>query len=37
MIFENLIKTNLRTQTYGRVIEYYQIIDSTNKEAKASN
>tara|TARA_B100000575_G_C23024814_1_gene590179 strand:- start:99 stop:857 length:759 start_codon:yes stop_codon:yes gene_type:complete len=35
MIFENLIKTNLRTQTYGRVIEYYQMIDSTNKEAKA--
>ena len=35
MIFENLIKTNLRTQTYGRIIEYYQIIDSTNKEAKA--
>ena len=35
MIFENLIKTNLRTQTYGRIIEYYQIIGSTNKEAKA--
>ena len=35
MIFENLIKTNLRTQTYGRVVEYYQIINSTNEEAKA--
>ena len=35
MIFENLIQTNLRTKYLGKFIEYYQIIDSTNKEAKS--
>lgn len=33
MIFTNLIQTNLRTITYGREIEYYQRINSTNLEA----
>jgi len=33
MIFTNLIKTNLRTKTFGRRIEYYQRLESTNKEA----
>ncbi|MBI88764.1 MAG: biotin--[acetyl-CoA-carboxylase] ligase [Candidatus Marinimicrobia bacterium] len=44
MIFTNLIKTNLRTTQFGKDIEYYQRIDSTNSEAwelikenKASN
>ena len=35
MIFENLIQTNLRTKYLGKFIEYYKIIDSTNKEAKS--
>ena len=33
MIFTNLIETNLRTKKLGKQIEYYQRIDSTNKEA----
>ena len=33
MIFTNLIKTNLRTKIFGQNIEYYQRLDSTNKEA----
>lgn len=33
MIFTNLIQTNLRTKTFGKRIEYYQRIGSTNKEA----
>ena len=33
MIFTNLIETNLRTKELGQQIEYYQRIDSTNKEA----
>ena len=33
MIFTNLIETNLRTKELGKQIEYYQRIDSTNKEA----
>jgi len=33
MIFKNLIQANLRTEYLGKNIEYYQIIDSTNKEA----
>lgn len=33
MIFTNLIQTNLRTITYGKEIEYYQRINSTNLEA----
>ncbi len=33
MIFTNLIKTNLRTKELGRQIEYYQRLESTNKEA----
>ena len=33
MIFTNLIETNLRTKQLGKQIEYYQRIDSTNKEA----
>ena len=35
MIFKNLIQANLRTEYLGKDIEYYQIIDSTNKEAKS--
>ena len=35
MIFKNLIQANLRTEHLGKDIEYYQIIDSTNKEAKS--
>ena len=33
MIFTNLIETNLRTKIFGQNIEYYQRLDSTNKEA----
>ena len=33
MIFTNLIETNLRTKELGKQIEYYQRIESTNKEA----
>ena len=33
MIFTNLIKTNLRTKQFGRDIEYYQRLGSTNDEA----
>ncbi|MBT3180117.1 MAG: biotin--[acetyl-CoA-carboxylase] ligase [Candidatus Marinimicrobia bacterium] len=33
MIFTNLIKTNLRTKEFGKEIEYYQRLDSTNNEA----
>ena len=33
MIFRNLIETNLRTKIFGQNIEYYQRLDSTNKEA----
>ena len=33
MIFTNLIETNLRTKELGKKIEYYQRLDSTNKEA----
>ena len=33
MIFTNLIKTNLRTKQFGRDIEYYQRLKSTNDEA----
>jgi len=33
MIFTNLIKTNLRTKQFGRDIEYYQRLESTNDEA----
>ncbi len=33
MIFKNLIQANLKTEYLGKNIEYYQIIDSTNKEA----
>ncbi|HIF82999.1 MAG TPA: biotin--[acetyl-CoA-carboxylase] ligase [Candidatus Marinimicrobia bacterium] len=33
MIFTNLIKTNLRTKQFGRDIEYYQRLESTNVEA----
>ena len=35
MIFKNLIQANLKTEYLGKIIEYYQIIDSTNKESKA--
>ena len=35
MIFKSLIQANLRTEYLGKDIEYYQIIDSTNKEAKS--
>ena len=35
MIFKNLIQANLKTEYLGKDIEYYQIIDSTNKEAKS--
>jgi BirA family biotin operon repressor/biotin-[acetyl-CoA-carboxylase] ligase len=33
MIFSNLIQTNLRTQTFGKQIEYYNRLESTNEEA----
>ena len=33
MIFTNLIQTNLRTETLGKKIEYYQSLNSTNDEA----
>ena len=33
MIFTNLIYTNLRTNTLGKNIEYYQKLESTNAEA----
>lgn len=33
MIFTNLIQTNLRTKVFGKKIEYYQRIGSTNEEA----
>ena len=33
MIFTNLIQTNLRTKIFGKEIEYYQRLGSTNKEA----
>ena len=33
MIFTNLVQANLRTQTLGKVIEYYSQLDSTNEEA----
>jgi BirA family biotin operon repressor/biotin-[acetyl-CoA-carboxylase] ligase len=33
MIFTNLIQTNLRTKIFGKNIEYYQKIGSTNEEA----
>tara|TARA_S200000501_G_scaffold8750_1_gene7873 strand:- start:95941 stop:96702 length:762 start_codon:yes stop_codon:yes gene_type:complete len=33
MIFSNLIQTNLRTESLGRKIEYYQYLNSTNDEA----
>ena len=33
MIFTNLIQTNLRTKLFGKEIEYYQRLGSTNEEA----
>lgn len=33
MIFTNLIQTNLRTKQFGKEIEYYQRLGSTNAEA----
>ena len=33
MIFSNLIQTNLRTKYFGKEVEYYQRLDSTNVEA----
>ena len=33
MIFTNLVQANLRTQTLGKVIEYYSQLDSINEEA----
>ena len=33
MIFTNLIQTNLRTKFFGKEIEYYQRLESTNEEA----
>ena len=33
MIFSNLIQTNLRTKHFGKEVEYYQRLDSTNVEA----
>jgi len=33
MIFTNLIQTNLRTKQFGKHIEYYQRLESTNNEA----
>tara|TARA_B100000575_G_scaffold287537_1_gene286060 strand:- start:231 stop:1019 length:789 start_codon:yes stop_codon:yes gene_type:complete len=34
MLFPQLIKANLKTKSFGRHIEYFQKLDSTNKEAK---
>ena len=33
MIFTNLIQTNLRTHTFGKQVEYYNRLGSTNEEA----
>ncbi len=33
MIFTNLIQTNLRTKQFGKTIEYYQRLESTNIES----
>tara|TARA_Y100001934_G_scaffold238138_1_gene290831 strand:- start:1127 stop:1885 length:759 start_codon:yes stop_codon:yes gene_type:complete len=33
MIFTNLIETNLRTKVFGKNIEYYQRLESTNAES----
>ena len=33
MIFTNLIQTNLRTKIFGKDIEYYQRLESTNIES----
>ena len=33
MIFTNLIQTNIRTRRFGKEIEYYQRLVSTNLEA----
>ena len=33
MIFTNLIQTNLRTIQFGKDIEYYQRLESTNVES----
>ena len=33
MIFTNLIQTNLRTKHFGKEVEYYQRLESTNVEA----
>ena len=33
MIFTNLIQTNLRTKNFGKDIEYYQRLESTNIES----
>ena len=33
MIFTNLIQTNLRTERFGKQVEYYQRLESTNVEA----
>ena len=33
MLFPQLIKANLKTRTFGRTIEYYQRLESTNLEA----
>ena len=33
MIFTNLIQTNLRTKRFGKEVEYYQRLESTNVEA----
>ena len=33
MLFPQLIKVNLKTKSFGRVIEYFQKLNSTNKEA----
>ena len=33
MIFTNLIQTNLRTKQFGKEVEYYQRLESTNMES----
>lgn len=33
MLFPQLIKVNLKTKSFGKVIEYFQKLNSTNKEA----
>ena len=33
MLFPQLIKANLQTKSFGREIEYYQRLESTNVEA----